>query len=154
MSLLDLSPLLADLFLSYANRAAPTSSPENEERKALREVITTLLEENQKLNSETRGMVRKLRATEVSQEVLRSRASSLKKANTSQLDNITSLRGELVQVEDDYDRFMADSDAERAALRVEVLDLEVRLYPCRVENRLLTRIGRVGTTRRIEGDNL
>lgn len=154
MSLLDLSPLLADLFLSYANRAALTSSPENEERKALREVITTLLEENQKLNSETRGMVRKLRAAEVSQEVLRSRASSLKKANTSQLDNISSLRGELVQVEDDYDRFMADSDAERAALRVEVLDLEVRLYPCWVENRLLTRIGRVGTTRRIEGDNL
>jgi len=133
MSLLDLSPLLADLFLSYANRAAAlepepaTSSPESEERKALREIITALLEENQKLKSETRGMVRKLRATEVSKEVLRSRTSSLKEANTSQLDDISSLRGELVQVEDEYDRFMADSGAERAALRVEVLDLEVRL---------------------------
>lgn len=129
MSLLDLSPLLADLFLSYATRTAATSSPESEERKALQEVITTLLEENQKLKSETRGMVRELRATEVSQEVLRSRAFSLKEANTSQLDNISSLRGELVQVEDEYDRFMADSGAERAALRVEVLDLEVRFVP-------------------------
>jgi len=138
MSLLDLSPLLADLFLSYANRAAAlepesaASSPESEERRALREIITRLLEENQKLKSETRGMVRKLRATEVSQEVFRSRASFIKEANTSQLDDVSSLRGELVQVEDEYDRFMADSGAERAALRVELLDLEVRLCSCPV----------------------
>ena len=133
MSLLSLSPLLASLFLSHANRAAAldpapaTSSPESEERKALRETITMLLEENQKLKSETREMARKLRATEASQEAFRSRVSSLKEANSTQLDNISSLQEELVEVEDEYDRYMADSNAEKAALRIQVLDLEVHL---------------------------
>jgi len=127
MSLLSLSPLLASLFLSYANRAAATPSPENEERKALRETIIMLLEENQRLKSETREMVRKLRAIEVSQEAFRSRVSSPKEANTTQQGNINSLREELVEIEDEYDRFMVDSNADKAALRVQVLELDVRL---------------------------
>ena len=127
MSLLSLSPLLAGLFLSYANRAAAASSPESEERKALRETIITLLEENQRLKSETREMVRKLRAIEVSQEAFRSRVSSLKEANATQQGNINSLREELVGIEDEYDRFMVDSNADKAALRVQVLELDVRL---------------------------
>ena len=133
MSLLSLSPLLVSLLLSHADRAAAlelastTSSPESEERKTLRETIIVLLEENQKLKSESRGMVRKLRAIEASQEAFRSRVSSLKEANTTQLDNIGSLREELVEVEDKYDRFMVDSNAEKATLRVQVLELEVRL---------------------------
>jgi chromosome segregation ATPase len=138
MSLLSSSPLLASQFLSYANRAAapePAStapSPESEERKALRETIVRLLEENQKLKSESRGMVQKLRATEASQEASRSRLSPLKETNTTQQGNIGSLREELVEIEDKYDRFMLDSNAERAALRAHVLDLEVRLQSCPV----------------------
>lgn len=74
-----------------------------------------------------REVVRRLEATETSHEALRSQASTLKEINMTQQDNIKSLRAELIEVEDKYNRFMVDSNAEKAALQARVLDLEVHL---------------------------
>ena len=131
MSLLSLSPLLSSLFISYADRAAvlesasATPSPESEEWKTLQVTISALREENEKLNRETREVVGKLAAAEASQEAFRSQVLSLKEVNTTQQDDIESLRAELVEAEDQCDRLVADSNAERAAFQIRVLDLEV-----------------------------
>ena len=119
----------SDTVISHANRAAAleTASSKSEERKALQGVITTFREESEKLKSEMREVVRRLEATETSHEALRSQASTLKEINMTQQDNIKSLRAELIEVEDKYNRFMVDSNAEKAALQARVLDLEVHL---------------------------
>jgi predicted RNase H-like nuclease (RuvC/YqgF family) len=130
MSLLTLNPLLSSLFISYANRAAAlesasaTPSSVSEEWKALQTTIATLREENEKLKSENREMARGLEAAEASQETFRSQVLSLKEANMTQQDDITSLRAELAEVKDKHDRFVVDSNAERASLQIQVLDLE------------------------------
>ena len=131
ISLLSLSPLLASLFISYANRAATlesasaTPSSDSEEWKALHVTITVLQEENEKLKSETQEMAGKLKTAEASHEAFRSQVSYLKEANTSQRDDIKSLQAELVETNDWHDKLMADSSAERAALQIQVSDLEV-----------------------------
>jgi len=136
MSLLSLSPLLSSLFISYANRAAAlesapaTPSPESEEWKTLQATIVTLREENEKLKLETREAAGKLEAAEASQEAFRSQVSSLREVNTTQRDDIESLRAELVETRDKYDRLVVSSNAEKAALEAQVLDLEVRLESC------------------------
>lgn len=133
MSILSSNPFLANLFLSYADRAAALGSasvapsPESEERRPLRETVITLLVENQNLKSEAHGVIRKLETTGASRKAFHSRVSSLKDANAAQRDDINSLRAQLVEVEDKYDRFMADSNAEKAGLQMQVLGLEVRL---------------------------
>ena len=127
MSLLSLSPFLSSLFVSYANRAAAlesasnTPSTDNEEWKALQDTITALQEENEKLKSETREMAGKLEGT----EALRSEVSSLKEANMTQEEEIKALRAELSEAKDKSDRLVADSGAEKAALKAQILDLEV-----------------------------
>ena len=136
MALLSSSPLLASLFVSYANQAAAlesasaTPSPESEEWKGLQNTIITLQEEVKKLKSENLETVEGLEVAEASQEAFRSQVLSLKEANTSQEDDIRSLRAELVEVKENYDRLMVDSNAEKSALRTRVLDLEVCLDSC------------------------
>ena len=131
MSLLSSSPLLSTLFISYANRAAALESasaapsPESEEWKALQTTAITLREENEKLKSETREIAGKLKAAEASQEAFRSQVTSFKETNTTQQDDIKSLRAELSEARDKHDRLMVDSNEERATLKAQVLDLEV-----------------------------
>lgn len=124
VSLLSLSPSLATLLLSYSNRA------ETQDRRTFRETIVKLLEENQGLKSEVLEMVQRLKAAEASQKTVRSQVSSLREAGATLQDTVDSLREELVEVEDKYDRFIADSNVEKAALYVQVLDLEVHYLPC------------------------
>ena len=131
MSLLSLSPLLSSLLISYANRAAAlesasaTPSPDSEEWKALQATVTALREENEKLKLEAHEMEGKLHAAEASQEAFCSQVSNLKEVNGTQQDDITSLRAESSEVKNKYDRLMADSSAQLAALHVQVTDLEV-----------------------------
>jgi predicted RNase H-like nuclease (RuvC/YqgF family) len=131
MSLLSLSPLLSSLFISYADRAAvlesasATPSSESEEWKTLQATISALREENEKLKSETREVAGKLEAAEASQEAFHSQVLYLKEVNTTQQDDIGSLRAELVEAKDQHDRLVVDSNEERAAFRTRVLDLEV-----------------------------
>ena len=123
--------MLSSLFVSYANRAAAlesassTPSPESEEWKTLQTIIAELREENGELKSENFGVTGKLEAAVASQEAFRSQVLSLKEINTTQQDDIKSLRAELTEAEDNYDRFMVDSNMEKASLQVQVSDLEV-----------------------------
>lgn len=131
MSLLTLSPFLSSLLVSYANRAATlesashTPSPEGKEWKALQDTITVLQEENGKLKSETHEMAGKLESAEASQEALRSEVSSLKETNMTQEEEIKALRAELSEAKDKSDRLVADSAAEKAALKAQIFELEV-----------------------------
>ena len=126
VALLSLSPLLSSLFISYANRAASsTPSPESEEWNALQTTITALQEENEKLKSDNLEVTEKLEVAAASREAFRSQVSSLREVNVTQQDDIESLRAELAEAEDKHDRFVVDSDAERAALQIQVFDLEV-----------------------------
>ena len=136
MALLSSSPLLASLFVSYASQAAAlesasaTPSPESEEWKALHDTVAILQEEIRKLKSDNLEMTEGLEAAEASREAYRSQISSLKEVNTSQVDDIGSLRAELTETRKMYDRVVVDSDAEKATLRNLVLDLEVCLDLC------------------------
>ena len=133
MALLSSSPLLASLFVSYANQAAvlesasATPSPESEEWKALQNTITILQGDIEKLKSENREVTEGLEATEASREAFRSQVSSLKEVNATQQDDIKSLRAELTEAKEKYDRLLVNSNSEKAALQAQVLDLEVRL---------------------------
>ena len=133
MSLLSLSPLLSSLFISYATRASAvrstSSTPpsESDEWKSLQDTITTLQEENEKLKSETREMAARLEAAEISQEESRSQVSSLKEVNTTQDEDIKSLRAQASEAQHKYDRLVEDSNAEKAALKVQISDLQVSL---------------------------
>ena len=133
MALLSSSPLLASLFISYANQAAAleslsaTPSFESEERKALQNTIATLQEEIEKLKSENIETVEGLKAAEASQEAFRSQVSSLKEVNTTQQANIKSLRAELTETKDKHNQLTMNSNAEKVALQTQVLDLEVCL---------------------------
>ena len=133
MTLLSSSPLLASLFVSYANQAAAlesasaTPSPETEEWKTLQHTIATSQEEIKKLKSENLGMAEGLEVAKASQEAFRSQVTSLKGVNTSQENGIKSLQAELTDTKEKYDRLEVDSNAEKTALRNLVLDLEVCL---------------------------
>ena len=133
MSLLSLSPLLSSLFVSYANRvaalesASSTPSPESEEWKTFQTTIAALREDNAELKSENLEVAGRLEAAVASQEAFRSQISTLKEANTTQQDDIKSLRSKLAEAKDKYDRLAAASNAERDALQIQVSDLEVGL---------------------------
>ena len=131
MALLSSSPLLASLFVSYANKAAvlesDTPSTESEEWKTLENTISGLQEEVDKLKPENLEMMGKLEAAAASQEAFRSQISGLKEVNTTQQDDIKSLREELLKAQNQYDRLLADSNAEKATLQARILDIEVRL---------------------------
>ena len=136
MTLLSLSPLLSSLFVSYANRTAALESAfsalpaESEERKALQATVAALQEENEGLKLENLEVTGRLEAATASQEAFRSQVSSLKETNTTQQNNVQSLRAELVETKDKYSRFVVGSNAERAALQIQVLDLEVSFESC------------------------
>ena len=131
MALLSSSPLLVSLFVSYANQAAAlesasaTPSPESEEWKVLQNTTGALREEVGKLKSENFERAEELRAAADSQEAFRSQVSSLKQVNTTQRDDIKSLRAELADAKDNYNRLLANSNTEKVALQGRVLNLEV-----------------------------
>jgi len=133
IALLSSSPLLSSLFVSYANQAAALESafaipsPESEEWKALQNTIATLQQEVEKLKSDNLEVTEGLEAVEASREAFRSQVASLKEINATQRGDIESLREELTEVKDKYNRLLVDSNAEKATLQVQVLDLEVRL---------------------------
>jgi len=134
IALLSSSPLLAGLFVSYANQAAvsepasATPSPESEEWKVLQNVIVTLQEAIEKLKLENLELVKELGSA----KAFRSQVSSLEAVNTTQQDDIKSLRAELVEAKDKHDQLMVDFDVEKAALQIRVLDLEVCLDSCMI----------------------
>ena len=133
LSLLSLSPLLSSLFVSYASRAgargstSSTTSAESEEWRALQDTIAMLREENEKLKLESREMVRKMEMSEASQEMLRSQVSSLNDANAAHQEDLKCLRAELAEAKQTHDRSVVDCDSEKAALKVQISDLEVSL---------------------------
>lgn len=130
-ALLSLSPLLSSLFVSYANRAAAlesassTPSSDIDERKLLQDAVAALREENEKLRSENLETAGKLEAAAASQEAFRSQVSSLKEVNATQQDDIRSLRAQLVEANGKRSQLVADSNAQKAAFEIQVLDLEV-----------------------------
>jgi len=129
IALLSSSPLFARLFLSYVNQttalepASATPSPESEEWKVLQNVIAILQEEIEKLKSEGLELTKELESS----KAFRSQVSSLEAANTTQRDDIGSLRAELAEAKESHDRLMVNNNAEKAALQTRILDLEVRL---------------------------
>lgn len=131
MTLLSSSPLLASLFVSYADKAAAfesaTPSTESEEWKALEDTISKLQEEINQLKPENLEMAERLRAAAASQEAFRSQVSALKEVDMAQHNDIKSLRAELLEAKGKCDQLLMDSNADRGALQVRILDLEV--YP-------------------------
>ena len=97
----------------------------DEEWKTLHTTIASLQEETEKLKSENFGMVGRLEAVATPREPFRSQVSSLKEVGTTRQGDIESLRAELVKSEHKYDRLVAHSNAERAALQIRISDLEV-----------------------------
>ena len=89
-------------------------------------------EENKKLKSENREIAERLEVAEASQAAFRSQVSSLKEVNTTQKNDIRSLRAEAVEARDQYNQFVMDSNTEKAVLRVQVSVFEVGLEPCLV----------------------
>ena len=71
-------------------------------------------------------MVTRLEAAEASQEELRSQVLSLKEINTAQEDDTRSLRTQASEAQHNYDRLVEASNAEKAALKVQISDLQVR----------------------------
>ena len=129
VALLSSSPLLASLFVSYANKAATlectTPSTETEEWKALEKMISTQQEEIDRLKPENVKMTESLEAATASLEAFRSQVASLKEVNVAQQQEINSLRTELLESKDQHIRLVEDSDAEKDALRSTISDLEV-----------------------------
>ena len=150
MFLLSLSPLLSSLFVSYASRAAshepassaPAHSPENEEwKKKLQDSVATLREENERLQSENREIVLKLEEVQTSQEGSRSHISSLEQINAARLNEISSLRKELVEAKDSYEQVMKGWNGEKAGYLTRISGYEVgfRLFFRPSESTLLTK---------------
>ena len=133
MSLLSLSPLLSSLFISYATRGgalrstSTTPPSESDEWKSFHDTIATLQEENEKLKSEARETAARLGATEASQEELRSQLSSLNEINMTQEGDIKSMRVQVAEAQHKYDRLVEDSNAEKAALKAQISELQVGL---------------------------
>ena len=129
IALLSSGPLFVSQ-VAALEPASATPSPESEEWKNIQNTIVTLREEIKKLRSENLEMAGGLEVAEASLEALCSHVLSLKEANATQTDDIKTLRAELIEADVKYDRLVMDSNAERAALRVQVLDPEVRSDPC------------------------
>jgi FtsZ-binding cell division protein ZapB len=125
VALLSSSPLLASLFVSYANQASAfesaTPSTESEDWKALEDTISKLQEEINALKPENLEMKGKLEAAAASQEAFRSQISALKEVSTTQQDDIKSLRAELLKTKG----FLVSSNAEKVALQAQITNLGV-----------------------------
>jgi FtsZ-binding cell division protein ZapB len=131
MTLLSSSPLLASLFVSYANQAAAleasTPSTKSGEWKILENTVTRLQNEIDILKPENLEMTERLTAAAASLEAFCSQVSSLKEANAAQQLDIGSLRAELLEFKDKYNRLVENLNAERDALQSIVSDLKVSL---------------------------
>ena len=131
MALLSSSPLLASLFVSYANQAAilESSTPpaESEEWKALENTISALQEENDKLKPENLRMSERLTAAAAALEAFGSQVTSLKDVNVAQGHDIDSLRTELLESKEKHNLLLENSNAERTVLQSMVSDLQVCL---------------------------
>ena len=131
VELLSSSPLLASLFVSYANQAAAlesvSPSTESEEWKTLEDTISSLQEEIGKLKPENVEIKERLKAATASQEALRSRVLDLEEANTAQRDEIKSLRAELLEGGGKFNQLVVNSNTERATLQAQISNLEVCL---------------------------
>lgn len=129
IALLSSSPLLASLFVSYANQAAAfesyTPPAESEEWKALENTVSRLQEEVDKLKPENLEITERLVAAGASLEAFRSQVTSLKEVNVVQRLDIGSLQAELFESKDKYNRLVEDSNAERDVLQSTVSDLKV-----------------------------
>jgi molecular chaperone GrpE (heat shock protein) len=134
MALLSSSPLLASLFVSYANQAAAleasTPSIESGEWKTLENTVIRLQNEINQLKPENLEMTERLTAAAASLEAFRFQVSSLKEVNTAQQLDIGSLRTELLELKDKYNRLVENSGVERDTLQSEVSVLKVGLEPC------------------------
>ena len=133
VALLSSSPLLASLFVSYANQAAAldsataTPTSESDEWKALENTIATLQEEVDRLKPENVEMTKSLEAAAASQEAFRSQVTALKEVNTTQLGDIKTLRAELFEAKRTHKQLLVDSDLERESLQTQISELEVSL---------------------------
>ena len=133
VALLSSSPLLASLFVSYANQAAAldsataTPTSQSDEWKALENTIVTLQEEVDRLKPEHVEMTKGLEAAAASQEAFRSQVSALKEVNATQLGNIKTLRAELFEAKRTRDQLLVDSESERESLQTRNSELEVSL---------------------------
>ena len=133
MTLLSSSPLLASLFVSYANQAVAlesfTPSIESEEWKMLENTVSGLQREIDKLKPENLEVKDRLTAAAASLEAFRSQVASLKEINVAQQHDTDSLRAELFESKGKYDRHVEDLSSERDTLRSMVSDLEVCSEP-------------------------
>jgi FtsZ-binding cell division protein ZapB len=129
MELLSSSPLLASLFVSYANQAAAfeSSTPptESEEWKALENTVSRLQEEVDELKPENVEMTERLAAAAAALEAFRSQVTSLKEENAVQKLDIGSLKAENLEFKIKYDRLVENLTAERDGLQSMVSDLKV-----------------------------
>lgn len=133
MALLSSSPLLAALFVSYANQAAAleasTPSVESEEWKALENNTSRLQEEVGGLKLENLGMTERLAEAAASLEAFRSQVVSLREVNSAREHQVNSLRAELIESREKYNRLLESSNAERNTLQNLVSDHEVCFVP-------------------------
>jgi FtsZ-binding cell division protein ZapB len=134
VALLSSSPLLASLFVSYANQAAAlgsvTPSTETEEWKALENTISSLQGEIDKLRPENLKMTESLEAAKASMEAFRSQVATLKELNVTHQQDIESLRVELFDSKVKYSQLVEDSTAERDTFQSKISDLEVCPASC------------------------
>lgn len=84
------------------------------------------------MKSEIREIAGKLEVADAFQEVLRSQVSSLKDLNANREEDVKSLQTQVSEAQQKYDRLAEDSNAEKAALKVQVSDLEVGLELCSI----------------------
>jgi predicted RNase H-like nuclease (RuvC/YqgF family) len=133
VSLLSSSPLLASLFVSYANKAAAldsataTPTSESDEWKTLENTIATLQEEVDRLKPENFEMAKSLEAVAASQEAFRSQVSTLKEVNATQLGDIKTLRTELFEARRRHDQLLVGSNSERETFQTRISELGVSL---------------------------
>jgi len=121
---------VANLFSPAARSEILGIIQRDREWKAVQTATTTLQEEVEKLKLQNLEMIERLKAAAASQDTLRSQVSSLEEVNATQRDDIKSLRAELIEAKDRYDRLLTDSNGERAALRAQVLGPEVCFGLC------------------------
>jgi len=121
---------VANLFSPAARSEILGIIQRDREWKAVQTATTTLQEEVEKLKMQNLEMIERLKAAAASQDTLRSQVSSLEEVNATQRDDIKSLRAELIEAKDRYDRLLTDSNGERAALRAQVFGPEVCFGLC------------------------
>lgn len=122
---LSSSPPPGALSVSYANQAAPTPSTESEKWKALKNTISEVREEIDKLESERREMAKQLAEAAAKLKATLSQAASLKEVILTQMLNIESLQVGIDELKDECNRLGETPIAETDALQNSVSDFNV-----------------------------